>query len=156
LRGRLQKQGVRDHVIRSNWIVSGVDRRLGGYVFRATTMSIDFTCQKCEASFELDAQDLIEGTEKLVCPHCDAKAPANISEDFVAALTEMRAQIAVLGKKFAVSMTLEYEDLENELEDEDEDEEEESDEDEDDLDFDEDEDEDVEDDEDYDDEDDER
>ncbi len=119
-------------------------------------MSIDFTCQKCEASFELDAQDLIEGTEKLVCPHCDAKAPANISEDFVAALTEMRAQIAVLGKKFAVSMTLEYEDLENELEDEDEDEEEESDEDEDDLDFDEDEDEDVEDDEDYDDEDDER
>ena len=83
-------------------------------------MSIDFTCQKCEASFELDAQDLIEGTEKLVCPHCDAKAPANLSEDFVAALTEMRAQIAVLGKKFAVSMTLESEDLEDELEDDDE------------------------------------
>jgi DNA-directed RNA polymerase subunit RPC12/RpoP len=119
-------------------------------------MSIDFTCQKCEASFELDAQDLIEGTEKLVCPHCDAKAPANLSEDFVAALTEMRAQIAVLSKKFAVSMTLESEDLEDELEEEDEDEdEEESDEDDDELDFDEDED--VEDDEDYDeDEDDER
>ncbi|MDC0707002.1 hypothetical protein POL68_00815 [Stigmatella sp. ncwal1] len=114
-------------------------------------MSIDFTCQKCEASFELDAQDLIEGTEKLVCPHCDAKAPANLSEDFVAALSEMRAQIAVLGKKFAVSMTLESEDLEDELEDEDEDEDDETDED-DDLDEDEDEDEDVEDDEDYDDE----
>ena len=111
-------------------------------------MSIDFTCQKCEASFELDAQDLIEGTEKLVCPHCDAKAPTNLSEDFVAALTEMRAQIALLGKKFAVSMTLEAEELADELEDED-DEEEESDEDEDD-DLDEDEDEDVEDDEDYD------
>jgi DNA-directed RNA polymerase subunit RPC12/RpoP len=120
-------------------------------------MSIDFTCQKCEASFELDTQDLIEGTEKLVCPHCDAKAPANLSEDFVAALTEMRAQIAALGKKFAVSMTLESEDLEDELEDEDEedDDEEESEEDDDELDFDEDED--VEDDEDYDeDEDDER
>jgi DNA-directed RNA polymerase subunit RPC12/RpoP len=52
-------------------------------------MSIDFTCQKCEASFELDAQDLIEGTEKIVCPHCDAKAPTNLAEDFVAALTEM-------------------------------------------------------------------
>ena len=121
-------------------------------------MSIDFTCQKCEASFELDTQDLIEGTEKLVCPHCDAKAPANLSEDFVAALTEIRAQIAALSKKFAVSMTLESEDLEDELEDEDEDEdddEEESDEDDDELDFDEDED--VEDDEDYDeDEDDER
>ncbi|MBN1209420.1 MAG: hypothetical protein JXB05_31500 [Myxococcaceae bacterium] len=113
-------------------------------------MSIDFTCQKCEASFELDAQDLIEGTEKLLCPHCDAKAPANLSEDFVAALTEMRAQIAALGKKFAVSMTLEYEDLEAELEDE-EDDEEDDDEDDDELDFDEDED--VEDDEDYDDED---
>jgi DNA-directed RNA polymerase subunit RPC12/RpoP len=109
-------------------------------------MSIDFTCQKCEASFELDAQDLIEGTEKIVCPHCDAKAPTNLSEDFVAALTEMRAQIAVLGKKFAVSMTLETAELEDELEDEDE-EEEESDEDDD---LDEDEDEDVEDDEDYD------
>ena len=93
-------------------------------------MSIDFTCQKCEASFELDAQDLIEGTEKLVCPHCDAKAPTNLSEDFVAALSEMRAQIAVLGKKFAVSMTLESEELEDELEEEDD--EDESDEDEDD------------------------
>jgi DNA-directed RNA polymerase subunit RPC12/RpoP len=114
-------------------------------------MSIDFTCQKCEASFELDAQDLIEGTEKLVCPHCDAKAPANLSEDFVAALTEMRAQIAVLGKKFAVSMTLESEELEDELEDEEEDDDEEEPDDDDELDFDEDED--VEDDEDYDDED---
>lgn len=105
-------------------------------------MSIDFTCQKCEASFELDAQDLIEGTEKIVCPHCDAKAPTNLSEDFVAALSEMRAQIAALGKKFAVSMTLESEDVEDELE------EEEDEEDDDELDFDEDED--VEDDEDYD------
>ncbi|KFE70366.1 hypothetical protein [Hyalangium minutum] len=118
-------------------------------------MSIDFTCQKCEASFELDAQDLIEGTEKLVCPHCEAKAPANISEDFVAALTEMRAQIAVLGKKFAVSMTLESEDLEDELEEEDEEDDDEESEDDDELDFDEDEDEDedADDDEDYDDED---
>ncbi|NOK15778.1 hypothetical protein HMI50_01845 [Corallococcus carmarthensis] len=112
------------------------------------TMSIDFTCQKCEASFELEAQDLIEGTEKIVCPHCDAKAPANLSEDFVAALTEMRAQIATLSKKFAVTMTLEAEELEDELDDEDEDEEES---DEDDLDEDED-DEESEDEEDYDDE----
>ncbi|WP_244238900.1 hypothetical protein [Corallococcus carmarthensis] len=111
-------------------------------------MSIDFTCQKCEASFELEAQDLIEGTEKIVCPHCDAKAPANLSEDFVAALTEMRAQIATLSKKFAVTMTLEAEELEDELDDEDEDEEES---DEDDLDEDED-DEESEDEEDYDDE----
>ncbi|QSQ26519.1 hypothetical protein JY651_16990 [Pyxidicoccus parkwayensis] len=116
------------------------------------TMSIDFTCQKCEASFELDAQDLIEGTEKIVCPHCDAKAPANLTEDFVAALTEMRAQIAALDKKFAVSMTLESVDVEDTLDDDEEDDEDEEESEEDDE-LDEDEDEDVDDEEDYDDED---
>src|SRR3954469_13616886 len=91
-------------------------------------MTIDFTCQKCEASFELDAQDLIDGTEKLACPHCDAKAPTNLMEDFVSALSEMRAQVAALSKKFAVNMAVETEDLEDEL-DEDEDEGEDSDDD---------------------------
>ncbi|HYV48667.1 MAG TPA: hypothetical protein VFA20_27605 [Myxococcaceae bacterium] len=102
-------------------------------------MTIDFTCQKCEASFELDAQDLLDGTEKLACPHCDAKAPTNLVEDFVAALSEMRAQVAALSKKFAVNMAVETEDLEDEL---DEDEEEDSDDDDegDDDDLDEDED----------------
>ena len=113
------------------------------------TMSIDFTCQKCEASFELDAQDLIEGTEKIVCPHCDAKAPANLTEDFVAALTEMRVQIAALDKKFAVSMTLDTVDVEDTLDDAEDDEDEEESEEDDELD--EDEDEDVDDEEDYDD-----
>lgn len=117
-------------------------------------MMIEFTCQKCEAGFELAAQDLIEGTEKLACPHCGQKAPTNIQEDFVAALTEMRTQVAALGKKFNVSLTLESEDLDDELEDEDEeaDEGEESEDDE--LDFDEDED--AEDEEDYDEDEDER
>jgi DNA-directed RNA polymerase subunit RPC12/RpoP len=97
-------------------------------------MTIDFTCQKCEASFELDAQDLIDGTEKLACPHCGNKAPTNMVEDFTSALTEMRAQVATLLKKFAVSMSIESEDLEEELEAEEEDDDEEDDE----LDFDED------------------
>lgn len=79
-------------------------------------MTIDFTCQKCEASFELDAEDLIDGTEKLICPHCNSRAPSNLSEDFVSALTEMRAQVAALGKKFTVNMAVETEDLEEELE----------------------------------------
>ena len=118
-------------------------------------MNIDLTCQKCEGTFELDAQDLIDGTEKLACPHCSVKAPSNIHEDFVAALTEMRIQVAALSKRFSVSMSLETEDLEDELDEDetpDKDEEESDDEE---LDFDEDED--VEDDEDYDeDEDDER
>jgi preprotein translocase subunit Sec63 len=117
-------------------------------------MNIDLTCQKCEGTFELDAQDLIDGTEKLACPHCSVKAPSNIQEDFVAALTEMRIQVAALSKRFSVSMSLETEDLEDELDEDeapDEDEEESDDEE---LDFDEDED--VEDEEDYDEDEDER
>lgn len=114
-------------------------------------MTIDFTCQKCEGSFELDAQDLIDGTEKLVCPHCDAKAPANLVDDFTSALTEMLAQAAALSKKFTVNLAIESEEVEDELgADEDEDEDEDADEDEsdddDELDFDEDEDEDADDD----------
>ncbi len=116
-------------------------------------MTIDLTCQKCEGTFELDAQDIIEGTEKLVCPHCGQKTPTNIQEDFVSALTEMRTQVAALSKRFAVSMALETEELADELdEDEESDDEEESDDDE--LDFEEDED--VEDEEDYDEDEDER
>ena len=102
-------------------------------------MTIDFTCQKCDASFEIDVQDLIDGSEKLVCTSCEAKAPASLVEDFVAALTEMRTQVAALGKKFSLAMAFETEDLEDldakDAEEDDEDEDE--DEDEDDLDEDE-------------------
>ena len=114
-------------------------------------MTIDFTCQKCEASFELDAQDLIDGTEKLMCPHCDAKAPANLSEDFVAALAEMRVQIAVLGKKhFAVSLALETEDVEEEVDADDADEDSDDEDADEDLEFDEDDEDEADDDEDED------
>ena len=85
-------------------------------------MTLDFTCQKCEGTFEVDAQDLIDGSEKLECPHCQTRAPANAVDDFVAALTEMRAQVAALSKRFSLSTTLESEDLaELDAEDEDED-----------------------------------
>src|SRR5262249_42784606 len=59
----------------------------------------------------IDAQDLIDGSEKLECPHCNTRAPANVVDDFVAALTEMRAQVAALSKRFSFSTTLESEDL---------------------------------------------
>src|SRR5262249_3121549 len=74
-------------------------------------MTLDFTCQKCEGTFEIDAQDLVDGSEKLECPHCNTRAPANVVDDFVAALTEMRAQVAALSKRFSLSTTLESEDL---------------------------------------------
>ena len=122
-------------------------------------MTLDFTCQKCEGTFEIDAQDLIDGSEKLECPHCNTRAPANVVDDFVAALTEMRAQVAALSKRFTLSTTLESEDLaELDAEDEDDDDDEDVDEDEDeDDDDDDDDDEDLdEDDEDLEDEDEER
>ena len=102
-------------------------------------MTIDFTCQKCEGGFELDAEDLIEGTEKLICPHCDNKAAVSMVDDFTSALSELRAQVAALSKKFALSLAVETEDLEEEVE-EDEEADEESDEDDDELDLDDDED----------------
>jgi hypothetical protein len=102
-------------------------------------MTLDFTCQKCEGTFEIDAQDLVDGSEKLECPHCNTRAPANVVDDFVAALTEMRAQVAALSKRFTRSTTLESEDLAELDADEDE---EDDDDDEDDVDEDEDDDED--------------
>lgn len=93
-------------------------------------MTLDFTCQKCEGSFELEADDLIDGTEKLSCPHCDQKASAAMLDDFTAAITEFRAQIAKLSKKFQVSLSIETVDVEDEVDDDDEEEEEADDEDE--------------------------
>lgn len=110
-------------------------------------MTIDLTCQKCEGSFELDVQELIDGEEKLQCPNCNAKAPADLTDDFTSALSEMLAQTANLSKRFLVSLALESDELpgaEAEEEDEDDDEEEGEDEDldeDDDEDLDEDEDE---------------
>jgi hypothetical protein len=107
-------------------------------------MTIDFTCQKCDATFEIDVQDLIDGSEKLVCTSCEAKAPASVVDDFIAALTEMRTQVAALGKKFSLAMAFETEDLEDleakdaATEEEDEEDEDELDEDDDDEDLDDD------------------
>ncbi|MFZ5471468.1 MAG: hypothetical protein ACOZIN_18750 [Myxococcota bacterium] len=98
-------------------------------------MTIDFTCQKCEGSFELDAQDLIDGSEKLECPNCGAKAPSSMVEDFTSALSELKARVATLSKRFAVNLAVETEELDEGLEDEGESDEEEG---EDELDFDED------------------
>ncbi|MFN7131771.1 MAG: hypothetical protein ACK4N5_06795 [Myxococcales bacterium] len=106
-------------------------------------MTIDFECQKCESSFELDASDLIEGNEGLKCPNCDTKAPQALGDEFTTALNDICKSIANLRKKFTVSLALESDDLPAPY-DVDEDEEEETAEEEDDLldDVDEDEDED--------------
>lgn len=74
-------------------------------------MTIDFSCEKCEASFEIDAADVIEGSERLKCPNCDAKAPQAMGEDFSNALGDLCKSIAALRKKFGVSLSLETDDL---------------------------------------------
>jgi hypothetical protein len=111
-------------------------------------MTIDFTCQKCDNSFELEAKDLIDGTEKVICPNCDAKAPASLVEDFASALGDLRTHTIALSKKFSVTLSLDSEDLDEveadeedaEGRDQDDEEEGEDEEDDDELDVDEDED----------------
>jgi DNA-directed RNA polymerase subunit RPC12/RpoP len=71
-------------------------------------MTIDFTCQKCDSSFDLEASEIIEG-EKIVCPHCDAKAPTNVAEDFAAALGELITQSQALSRKFPLSFSFDSE-----------------------------------------------
>ena len=109
-------------------------------------MTIDLTCQKCEGSFELEVSALIDGAEKLACPNCHAKVPADLADDFTSALADLVTQVGNLSTRFLVSLTIESDEL---PEDEDEDEEEEEDDDDgDDEDEDEDEDEEATDDED--------
>lgn len=105
--------------------------------------TIDFTCQKCEGTFELESQDLIDGSDKLECPHCENKLTKSANEDFTAALGELVAQLAAISKKFSASMELDSEDAGSaaeEEEDDDEDEDDDSDDDEDDDDDDDDDD----------------
>lgn len=104
--------------------------------------TIDFTCQKCEGIFDLDAADLIDGTEKLACPHCDNKLTKTANEDFSAALAELNAQLAAIAKKFSVALEVETADLPAAVVDDDDEEEEDDLDDDDDDDDDEDEEED--------------
>lgn len=98
-------------------------------------MMIDLTCQKCEASFEVDASDIIEGNERIKCPNCDAKVPQNLVDDLGNSLGELCKAIAALRTRFEVSMALETDDLpppyDNDEEEDDEEDEDEEDEDED-------------------------
>jgi DNA-directed RNA polymerase subunit RPC12/RpoP len=110
-------------------------------------MTIDFTCHKCGGSFELDPQELLDGSEKIECPHCDASPSQAMMNDFIAAVADLRSQIALLSKKFDISLSISTEELDEPAEDFDDDDEddEEDDEDEDDSDEDDDYDDELED-----------
>jgi len=93
-------------------------------------MMIDLTCQKCEASFEIDATDLIEGSERIKCPNCDAKAPQPLVDDVGNALGELCKSVAALRARFGVSLAVETDDLPPPYDAEDEEDEDEDDDDE--------------------------
>jgi hypothetical protein len=74
-------------------------------------MTIDLNCQKCDTSFELDAAEIIDSIERLKCPGCDARAPHAAADDLGSALGELCKQVAALRRKFAVSLTVDSDDL---------------------------------------------
>lgn len=74
-------------------------------------MTIDLTCQKCDGEFELDVQDLVDGSEKLECPHCGVKASQTATDDFTAALAELNTQVALLAKKFSINFEIDTDDV---------------------------------------------
>jgi predicted Zn finger-like uncharacterized protein len=74
-------------------------------------MTIDLTCEKCEASFEVDAADILDAAEPIKCPNCNAKMPQAMVEEFSNALNDLCKVISAMRKKFAVSLALETDDL---------------------------------------------
>ena len=113
-------------------------------------MTIDFTCQQCDASFEHDVTDILEG-DPIACPNCGQRLPRKAVEELGNALDELLARVADVRSRFLLSLSVESDDLpppyDEEGGTEDEEEDESSLEDEDEEDFDDDDDEELYDDE---------
>lgn len=73
-------------------------------------MTIDFNCQQCDASFESDVTDILEGSP-LACPNCGQKLPRKNVEELGNALDELLTRLADLRPRFLLSMSLESDDL---------------------------------------------
>lgn len=74
-------------------------------------MTLDFTCQSCDATFEMELSDIIEDSSAVQCPSCELKAPRAAVEGVSGALDDLFAQLAVLRRRFAVEMEIDSEDL---------------------------------------------
>jgi predicted nucleic acid-binding Zn ribbon protein len=109
-------------------------------------VTLDLTCTECEASFEIDVQELADDPKTLVCPNCDAKAPARKVTALATALEDLITAMEDLASKFEIHLAAETDDLpaeeerpsslhKDEEESEEVDEETEEDEDEDELEF---------------------
>jgi hypothetical protein len=73
-------------------------------------MTLDFTCQACDATFDIELPDLVD--EPVVqCPSCEVRAPRAAVEGVTAALDDLFAQLAVLRRKFTVVFEVASDDL---------------------------------------------
>ncbi len=73
-------------------------------------MTLDLTCQACDASFELDAAELLD-EPRIQCPSCDARAPLSLAEGLSSALDDLFGRVADLRSKFEVVFEVESDDL---------------------------------------------
>jgi hypothetical protein len=73
-------------------------------------MTIELNCQECDAAFELEFGDLMEG-EPLVCPECGQRAPATVTEELANALDDLLARVSDLRSRFHLALTVESDDL---------------------------------------------
>ncbi len=92
-------------------------------------VTLDLTCTECDASFELDVQDLLDSPKTLVCPNCEAKAPARKVEGLASAMDDLIRSIKELAPKFSITVAAETEDVTSTAKGDDEDDDTEGDED---------------------------
>ena len=74
-------------------------------------MTLDFTCQACDATFEMELSDILEDPTGVQCPSCETRAPRAAVEGVASALDDLFAQLAVLRRRFAIEMEIDSEDL---------------------------------------------
>jgi|SRR5690606_2570581 len=73
-------------------------------------MTIELNCQECDAAFELEFGELMEG-EPIVCPECGQRAPASVTEELANALDDLLARVSDLRSRFHISLSVESDDL---------------------------------------------
>jgi hypothetical protein len=73
-------------------------------------MTLDLTCQNCDATFDMELAELME-EEKIQCPSCDAKAPREVIDGLTGALDDLYGSLGRLHARFATTFEIDSEDL---------------------------------------------
>lgn len=77
---------------------------------KSSHMTLDVTCQACEATFEVELADLLEESQ-LECPSCEARATPAAVDGFTTALDDLFTQLSTLRRRFELSFEVESDDL---------------------------------------------